>query len=68
VQNLGTTAKADVGSSIEAKRGNQVTVKFTNLFLSTSKESLIMIKKPAEIAELLEVLKRAGYEPIIRMK
>jgi len=63
-----TKAGADVSSKIEASRGNQVTVKFTNLFLSTTKESLIMIKKPEEIVALLEALKGAGYEPIIKMK
>jgi hypothetical protein len=34
--------------------------------LSTSKDSLIMIKNPLEIRELLKVLEEAGYEPIIK--
>lgn len=63
-----TKTGAEMGSEIQTSRGNQVTIKFTNLFLSTSKDSLIMIKKPEEIVKLLEVLKQAGYEPIIKMK
>ncbi len=63
-----TKTGAEMGSEIKASRGNQVTIKFTNLFLSTSKDSLIMIKKPEEIVELLKVLKGAGYEPIMKMK
>jgi len=63
-----TKAGAEVGSEIQASRGNQVTIKFTNLFLSASKDSLIMIKTPGEIIELLRVLKEAGYDPVIKMK
>jgi len=63
-----TKAGAEMGSEIQASRGNQVTVKFTNLFLSASKDSLIMVKTPEEIKKLLNVLKDAGYQPVIKMK
>lgn len=61
-------AGAEVSSEIQASRGNKITIKFTNLFLSDSKDSLIMIKKPEEIAELLKVLKDLNYEPVIKTK
>lgn len=63
-----TKAGAEAGSEIKASRGNKITIKFTNLFLSTTKDSLIMIKKPEEITELLRVLKDAGYEPIYKVR
>ncbi len=62
----GINAGGELGSKVEASRGNKVTIKFVNLFLSDSKDSLIMVKKPEEIAELLKVLKKAGYVPIIK--
>lgn len=61
-----TKAGAEIGSQIQASRGNKITIKFTNLFLSTSKDSLVMIKNPAEIAELLKLLKESGYEPVYK--
>ena len=56
---------AEKGSEINVKRGNQVTIKFTNI-LSDFKGSLIMTKKPDDIKELLKALEDAGYTPIVR--
>jgi len=63
-----TKAGAEVGSELKASRGNKITIKFTNLFLSATKDSLIMVKKPDEILDLLRILKDAGYEPIYKLK
>jgi len=63
-----TKAGAEASSEIKASRGNKITIKFTNLFLSATKDSLIMVKKPEEISELLRTLKDAGYEPIYKKK
>lgn len=65
IQNV--QAGGEISSNIQASRGNKITIKFVNLFLTDSKESLIMLKQPEEIAELLKVLKSAGYEPIYKM-
>lgn len=62
-----TKAGAEASSEIQASRGNRITIKFTNIFLSTSKDSLIMVKDPDEIVKLLDVLKESGYEPIKQM-
>jgi len=59
-------AIVEAGSEIKASRENKITIKFTNLFLSATKDSLIMVKKPEEISELLIILKDAGYEPIYK--
>jgi hypothetical protein len=59
-------AGAEASSEIQASRGNKITIKFTNLFLSDSKDSLIMIKTPEEIAALLDTLKAHGYDIVIR--
>ncbi|MCK9364915.1 MAG: hypothetical protein M0P74_15110 [Syntrophales bacterium] len=63
-----TKVGAEAGSEIKASRGNKITIKFTNLFLSTNKDSLIMVKKPEEISTLLRILKDAGYEPIYKSR
>ena len=34
-----TKAGAEIGSKIEASRGNKITIKFTNLFLTATKDS-----------------------------
>jgi hypothetical protein len=62
----GINASGEIGSKVEASRGNKVTVKFVNLFLSDTKDSLIMIKQPDEIAKILKVLEEAGYTPVIK--
>ncbi len=61
-----TKAGAEAGSEMKASRGNRITIKFTNLFLSATKDSLITIKKPEEISQLLTILKDAGYEPVLK--
>ncbi len=60
-------AGAEIGSEIHAARGNKITIKFVNMFLTDSKDSLIMLKQPEEIAELLKVLQQSGYQPVIKM-
>ena len=55
-----------IGMTEPGNGSDKITIKFTNLFLSATKDSLIMVKKPAEISELLRILKDAGYEPIYR--
>jgi hypothetical protein len=61
-----TKAGAEASSEMKASRGNKITIKFTNLFLSATKDSLIMVKKPGEISQLLSLLKDAGYEPVLK--
>ncbi len=53
----GGTLKAggEASTSISATRGNQVTIKFTNL-LFADKDKLVTSKKPDEIAKLLKEL------------
>lgn len=63
-----TKAGAETGSEMKASRGNKITFKFTNLFLSANKDSLIMVKTPQEIAALLKVLKDIGYQPVYKSK
>jgi hypothetical protein len=63
-----TKAGVDIGTTTTASRGNKITIKLINLFLSDSKDSLIMVKTPEQIATLLKTLKDAGYEPIIKTK
>ncbi|OPY76573.1 MAG: hypothetical protein A4E64_01470 [Syntrophorhabdus sp. PtaU1.Bin058] len=63
-----TKAGAEAGSEMKASRGNKITIKFTNLFLSANKDSLIMVKTPQEIAELLKVLKDIGYQPVYKLR
>lgn len=64
VQNI--QVGGEISSNIQASRGNKITIKFVNLFLTDSKESLIMLKQPEEIAKLLKVLENAGYQPIYK--
>ncbi len=59
-------AGAEANSEMKASRGNRITIKFTNLFLSATKDSLVMVKKPEEITQLLAILKGAGYEPVLK--
>ena len=63
-----TKAGAEIGSTIKAVRGNKITIKFTNIFVTDTKDSLIMVKKPEEIAQLLKTLKDAGYEPVYKKR
>jgi hypothetical protein len=60
------SGEAGVESQIAAARGNKITIKFTNLFLNESKDSMIMTKSPEEIVKLLTILEKAGYTPVIR--
>jgi hypothetical protein len=55
-------AGAEASSEIQASRGNKITIKFTNLFLSNSKDSLIMNKTPEEIVKLLKDLNNINIE------
>ncbi len=59
----GGTAKAgaEYGSKLSAQRGNQITVKFTNLLLA-DKERLVSVKKPEEIEALLKQLPKGDIE------
>jgi hypothetical protein len=61
-----TKAGGEASSEMKASRGNKITIKFTNLFLSATKDSLIMVKKPEEISQLLKTLKDSGYEPVLK--
>ncbi|MFA5424007.1 MAG: hypothetical protein WC374_09145 [Phycisphaerae bacterium] len=61
------SGEAGVESQIAAARGNKITIKFTNLFLNESKDSMIMTKSPEEIVKLLTILEKAGYTPVIRI-
>ena len=57
----GGTAKVggELGSKLSAERGNQITVKFTNLLLA-DKEKLITIKNADEIKRLLDAIQSSG--------
>lgn len=57
-----TKVGAEVGSTIEASRGNQVTIKFSNL-LFAPKDTFVMTKNPDDIEKILEALKKAGIAP-----
>ena len=57
-----TKAGADVSSTIEASRGNTVTIKFANILLAP-KDTLIMIKTPDDITKLFEAIKKVGITP-----
>jgi len=60
-------AEAGIGSEIQTDRSNKITIKFTNLFLSSAKDSLAMAKKPSDIEELLKVLKQCDNEPVYKL-
>jgi hypothetical protein len=60
-----TKAGVDVNSTIEASRGNTVTIKFTNI-LFAPKDTLIMNKTPDEIDKLLETIKKAGISELLK--
>lgn len=45
----------EANSAYEASRGNKITIKFVNLFLCNSKDSLVD-KEPNKLAKLIEVL------------
>ncbi len=57
-------AGAEVGSKIESARGNQVTIKFSNL-LFAPKDTYVTTKDPGDIGKLLKALKEAGAEPLM---
>jgi hypothetical protein len=52
-------AGAELGSSYEASRGNQITIKFKNILLEPDK-NLLGSKSPEEIAKLLRTLQDGG--------
>jgi hypothetical protein len=49
----------EIGSQIQATRGNQVTIKFSNV-LFTPKDRLLTIKTASEVSDLLKALKESG--------
>lgn len=55
---------AEMGSKIEASRGNTVTIKFANILLAP-KDTLIMTKTPDDIVKLFEAIKKAGITPTL---
>lgn len=59
----GATGKAggELGSRLSAERGNQITVKFTNILLAET-NSLVFTKTPDEIKLLLDTLQKAGIQ------
>ena len=59
----GVTAKAggEIGSQLAVQRGNQITVKFTNLLLA-DKDKLVFSKSPDEIVKLFDALQKAGVQ------
>ena len=61
----GGTAKTggEIGSTTSAARGNQITVKFTNLLLA-NKDTLVYKHSPEEIQKLLEMLEKSGIQMI----
>lgn len=54
-----TKASAGIGSELVATRGNQITIKFSNLLLAP-KDTYVYAKSPEDIGKLLEALKKAG--------
>ena len=50
---------AEISSQVQATRGNQVTIKFSNV-LFTPKDRLLAIKTASEISDLLKALKENG--------
>ena len=55
----------DIGSTTTAQRGNQITVKFTNLLYSTNGK-LVFMKTPEDIGKLLKALKEAGVHVYVQ--
>lgn len=54
---------AELGSSLQATRGNTVTVKFSNV-LFAPKDALIHGKSPEEVKNLLKALREANIPPL----
>lgn len=60
-----TKAGADISSSLVAKRGNTVTIKFSNL-LYADEHTLVRNKSPEEIMKLLQALEEAGVGALVK--
>lgn len=56
-----TKVGAEVGSKVEASRGNTVTIKFTNI-LFAPKDTLVMTKTPDEITTLFKAMQNVGIQ------
>ena len=52
-------AGGEAGSTVTNTRGNQISIKFQNLFI-TPKDTLLTMKTPDEIDKLFEMMKKNG--------
>ncbi len=55
-------AGAEASSEKQASRGNKITIKFVNLFLSDANNTLLMKKSPEEIVKIIKALKDINVE------